>query len=254
MNIRQMIYDSAKYPLSRPKPFFILGFLILISSLLLSHYIDFNVYIEDNLGAIAFLLLILIFIAILFFFTILEAGYAFKIIEESIIGDKKPPEFNKIIPMLKHGVNEAIIVFIYFLVPGVIILTILDDAFYQINLGLPSLSDEAAIILLIAGFLLGFIADVLFTVAIPHMAFKGGALKEAFRFREIFKKIRQIGLKKLLIGYFMVILGVVAIGGPILEEIIESFSLPGFTIAQFLIAPYILMFSARFTALIYMDK
>jgi len=40
------------------------------------------------------------------------------------------------------------------------------------------------------------------------MTFKGGAFKEAFRFREIFRKIRKIGLKKLLVGYLIVIIGV----------------------------------------------
>jgi len=57
--------------------------------------------------------------------------------------------------------------------------------------------------------LLGFVADVICTVAIPHMAFKGGAFKEAFRFREIFRKIKKIGLKKLLVGYLIVIIDVV---------------------------------------------
>jgi len=41
------------------------------------------------------------------------------------------------------------------------------------------------------------------------------------------------------------------VGWPILKEIIESASIVGFVIAEFIIAPYILMFSARFTALIY---
>ena len=82
---------------------------------------------------------------------------------------------------------------------------------------------------------------------------KGGSFKEAFRLGEIFKKIRRIGLKKLIIGYFIVILGLVVIGGPILKEIIESSNIFGFVIAEELIAPYIIMFSARFTALIYME-
>lgn len=56
--------------------------------------------------------------------------------------------------------------------------------------------------------LLGSVADAICTVSIPHMTFKGGAFKEAFRFREIFRKIRKIGLKKLLVGYLIVIIGV----------------------------------------------
>lgn len=81
------------------------------------------------------------------------------------------------------------------------------------------------------------------------MAFNGGSFKDAFSFFEITKKIRQIGLKRLMIGYLFVIVG--GIGGRILVEIIGSFNIIGLTIAQLIVAPYILMFSARFSALIY---
>jgi len=251
MKIYEIIYDAAKYPFSGLKPFFLLGLMIFISSFLFSRYNDFFGYLDDIFGHFALILVILLFFIIVLVFTILEAGYTFKVIEKSVQRIEKPPEFNEFIHMFKHGLNEIIIGFIYFLIPAVLFISILDSVISEINLGMPSLHDDVIILFLIVGLLLGFIADIIFTVAIPHMAFNGGSFKDAFSFFEITKKIRQIGLKRLMIGYLFVIVGVGYWRSYIREEIIGSFNIIGFTIAQLIVAPYILMFSARFGALIY---
>jgi len=252
MEISEMLYDAAKYPLSGLKQLLLLGFMILISSLLLGDYNNY-IYLDGSSGKISFLVSIITLFVIGIFLFILEAGYPFKIIEKSLSGSNKPPKLSNFRNMFKHGFYEIIIAAVYFLVPIFTFLVILDYAFSQITLGLPAISDEIAILMLIAVILLGFIADIIFTVAIPHMASKGGSLRDAFRLGEIFRKIKKIGLKKLIIGYLIVILGVVVIGGPILKEIIGSTNIFGFVIAEELIAPYIVMFSARFSALIYME-
>lgn len=153
--------------------------------------------------------------------------------------------------MFKHGINEIIILFIYFLVPIIIFLTVLDAISTQINFGLPSLSENLIVMFIILLLILFFISDMIFTVAIPHMAFKGGSFKEAFKLFEIFRKIKEIGLKRLFIGYLIVALGLIAVGWPILKEIIESANIVGFVIAELIFAPYLMIFYARFTALIY---
>ncbi len=251
MKIHEILLDSAKYPLLNLKSLVSLGFLILIGSFLLSQYFDFNQLFGYDLDITGTLTITLISLLVLAVATILESGYTFRIIEDSLIGTKKPPKLNKFISMFKHGINEIIIGIIYFLIPIAISLVILDTLLTQINFGLPSLSENAIIIFIIIFLILLFISDMLFTVAIPHMASKGGKFKEAFRIIEIFRKIKQIGLKRLLISYLVVVLGIVAVGWPILEEIIESANIFGFVIAELIIAPYILIFYARFTALIY---
>ena len=251
MKMHEILVDSAKYPLSSLKSLFSLGFLILIGSFLLSRYFDFEQLFGYKLGITGTIIIILLSFLMLAITTILESGYTFKIIEQSLIGTKSPPKLINYSHMFKHGVNEIVIAIIYFLIPIIIFIVILDAAFTQINFGLPSLSENIIIMLIILFAFLLFIFDVLFTVAIPHMAFKGGSFIEAFRFIEIFRKIKQIGLKKLLIGYLIVVLGLVAVGLPILQEIIESANIVGFVIAELIIAPYIIMFYARFTALIY---
>jgi len=251
MKIRGILLDSIKYPLLNLKSLFSMGFMILIGSFLLSQYFDFDNYFGNKLGFTGLLLIILLIFVIFAVTTILESGYTFRIIEKSVIGIKKPPELNNFISMFKHGINEIIIAIIYFLIPIFIFIMILDAAFTQISFGLPTLSENIInLFIIILAFLL-FISDVLFTVAIPHMAFKGGSFKEAFRFREIFRKIKQIGLKQLLLGYLIVVLGLVAVGLPILKEILESANIVGFMIAELIVAPYIVIFYARFIALRY---
>jgi len=253
MKISEMLYDSAKYPFSGIKQLFLLGLMLLIISLLLGQNEEFYTFLHNILGDDGLFLALIPFLVIVAVFLVLEAGYTFKIIEKSLLQDEKPPKLNNLISMFKHGLNEIIIGIIYFSVPVIIFLAVLDDAFSQISIGFPPISDTVVIILIIAIIVLGFIADIVFTVAIPYMASKGGAFKHAFNIPQIFKRIKKIGFKKLFIGYIIVILGIVIIGGPILKEILESTNIFGFFISEELIAPYIIMFSARFTALIYME-
>ncbi len=251
MKMREILLDSTKYPLLSLKPFFLIGLMILVSSFLFSQYFDFNIYFDNILGFFGLLIVILLVFLIVIIATILESGYTFKVVENSLMGIEKPPEVNNFISMFKHGINEIIVGLIYFLIPLALLLVIIDTIFTQINFGLAILPENVAIYSLVPLIILGFISDIIFMVAIPHMAFKGGAFKEAFRFREMFRKIRQIGLKKLVIGYCIVLLGTVATGLPILKEILESVNIFGFVTAELIIAPYFLMFAARFTALIY---
>lgn len=254
MKISEMLYDAAKYPFFGIKQLLLLGLMILISAFLLGQYNDLYFYVYDIFGATALLLMILLFFLIVIIFTVFEAGYSFKIIEKSVLQIENPPKLNHFISMFKHGINEIIIGIIYFSVPFIILLVILDDIFNEINFGAPQLSDELSILIIIVVIILGFIAEMVFTVAIPYMASKGGAFKHAFNIPQIFKKIKKIGFKKLFISYIIIIFGLIAIGGPILKEIIGSTNIFGFFFAEEILAPYLIMFSARFTALIYMES
>ncbi|MGZ7119070.1 MAG: DUF4013 domain-containing protein [Methanobacterium sp.] len=254
MNIRGMLYDSAKYPFRGIKQLLLLGFMILISSLLLGDYNDFYIYLQGSFGDTVVLLVLLFFISFFIIFIILEAGYTFKMIEKSVLRIDKPPEFNNFRGMFNHGIKEIIIGIIYFLVPFILLLAFLFSILDNIAPGFPELGDVIPILLIFGAIILGFVADILFKVAIPHMASKDGVFKEAFNFPQIFKKIRIIGFKKLLVGYSIVILGIVIVGGPILKEIIGSTNIYGFFVAEELLAPFLIMFAARFTALLYMES
>lgn len=251
MKIREMLFDAAKYPLYGLKPLIVLGMMILITSEILGKHNDLYVYLDVYLPSMSLLLILVLFIPLLLILIFVEAGYTFKIIEESVKGIEKPPKFNGLISMFKHGINETIILIIYFIIPLLLILAGIDSIFAQIDWGTPALSIYMSLGLIILGILLGFVSDIILTVAIPHMASKNGALKDAFHLSGIFRKIKQIGFQKLLIAYSGVIIGFVLIIGPILEETIESANIFGFVVGELLIAPYLIMFYARFVALIY---
>lgn len=53
--------------------------------------------------------------------------------------------------MFRHGPNEIIIGFIYFLIPVVLFISILDGVISEINLGMPSFPDDVIILFLIVG-------------------------------------------------------------------------------------------------------
>jgi len=248
MKMHEMLLDSMKYPLLNLKPLFLMGLMLLISSLLMGNYADFYRYFMHAL--IVKYLLVTLLILIFAIITILESGYTFKIIEKSLTGIEKPPELNNFSSMFKHGIKEIIIGVIYFSIPVILLIAILDENFIP-SLGMPAVPEDIVNLLIFPLLFLGFISNIIFAVAIPHMAFKGGSFKEAFRFLEIFRKIKQIGLKRLVLGYLFVVIGLMVFGFPILKETIHSVTLIGFTIAELIIAPYILMFSTRFIALIY---
>lgn len=256
MKMQDIIIDSIKYPLSGIKQLFLSGILILLTAFLLGKSNEFydlldmvleNVNLPDEL----ILVISLLIFVLIFILTFLEAGYSFKIVEKSIHGEVNPPKFNNIISIIRHGLNETVIALIYFIVPIILLLAALGDIVAEFEFDIPLIPDDIAFLLIILFFITVFISGALITVAIPHMVSKGGAIREAFRFKEIFKKIMQIGVKKLIVSYMIVIIGFVTIGGPILEEIISTANLYGFIIAQLVIAPYILMFYARFISLIY---
>ena len=253
MKMHEILLDSIKYPLLGWKQLILFGLANLIFAAILGNYDQLYTYFDTNSSNLALFSILIISLLALIFSTFLEAGYSFKIIEKSVKMIETPPKFSGFISMTKHGFNETLILFIYFLMPFISLLALIDDISTQLNFGIPPIPDNIFIWIIFLTVILGFIADIFFTVAIPHMAFKGGSLKDAFNFIEIANKMNQIGLKRLIIGYLLVIIGVVVIGGPILKEAIKSINLFGFVIAELIVAPYIIMFSARFIALIYRE-
>lgn len=251
MKMREILFDAIKYPFYGWKQIIILGLITLISSKILGQYNDLITYLDITLPDIVLFLISIITNILILILIFLEAGYAYKIIEKSVHGIEKPPQFNKLVSMFKHGTHETLIGLIYSLIPIIFLIIIINDIFTKISMGLSTILSETLLLLIILAVVLGFAASIIFTVAIPHMAYKNNEFKDAFSFKEIFRKIRQIGITRLLIAYLGIIIGIVVIGAPILKEVIESANIFGFVVSELIIAPYLLMFYARFIALIY---
>ncbi|HEX3013844.1 MAG TPA: DUF4013 domain-containing protein [Methanobacterium sp.] len=111
--------------------------------------------------------------------------------KKSLMGFEKPPKLNNFRSMFKHGINEIIILFIYFLVPIIIFFTVLDAISTQINFGLPSLSENLIVMFIILLLILFFISDMIFTVAISHMAFKEVHLKKPLNYLRYLEKLKR---------------------------------------------------------------
>ncbi len=59
----------------------------------------------------------MVFFAAVILLAIFEAGYVFRILEETIQGSKKLPKFNNLKLMFFHGIKELIVLILYFLIP-----------------------------------------------------------------------------------------------------------------------------------------
>ena len=269
MRIWEILYESAKYPIYGVKQLSLLGFIILITVSVFGYYGLFGNYLHHFLG-VDYWILLLLLMSLASILLLFEAGYAFRMVKKSIEGLDVPPKFNKFDLMFKHGINETVLISIYFSVPLIILYYILNYTltpmpiiilFHLVdyltsgfNILIFPIPDQILFIMVIFVVILGFILDMIFTVAIPYMASMGGIFREAFNFKEIFIKIRKIGLRRMLIAYFLVLLTIVVMGGPLLIKELSQLNIAGFIVAEGLIAPYIVMLDSRFIALLYMDS
>ncbi|MGC9517979.1 MAG: DUF4013 domain-containing protein [Methanomicrobiales archaeon] len=173
--------------------------------------------------------------------TIVEAGYVFRIIEETIKGSKKPPHFNNFIELLIHGIKDSIMGFIFAAFPVVIIIFGIFTAVLNDNLGL---------LIIILGFISTLPFSILWMGAILNMAHNHGSLRSAFHFRIIFRRIRSIGFKRLTITYFGILMGLGIITFTLRDTLSSNIPVYGILIFQFIFAPFLLIFSIRILGLI----
>ncbi len=237
MKIKDIIIDSLKYSASDLKVLVLLGMVLLIADIAdeLSFLGDLSQYAK-----------IIIFFLIIFL-AIFEAGYVFRIIEDTIHGSTVLPEFNNFIGLLSHGINEMIVLFMYFIVPlGLILIFFID---FLLSFDTDDISDGMGLVLV--GFLsLAVIIYILFPAVILHRAHHNGNLSSSFDFTAIYHKIRSVGLKRLVIVYLSIIIVVTMIRElltPSMDGLIPF--LVGI-VSDLFIAPYLLIFTSRVLGLI----
>jgi len=173
--------------------------------------------------------------------TIVESGYLFRIIEETIKGSKNPPHFNKFRELLIHGVKDLVMGFIYAAFPLTIIILGLIVAAYN---------SDAGFWIIILGLISTFIFSILWMGAVLNMAHNHGSLRAAFQFKIIFRKIRLIGFKRLTIIYIGILFGLGIITITLKDELSSNISPFGTLIFQLIVAPILLIFSLRTLGLI----
>lgn len=234
MSIKDIIYDSVKFTLSDLKVFVLLGMVLFFADII--DEISGTTLMANEIKIVLLILVILL--------GIFEAGFSFRILTHTINGSKKVPKFNNFGIMFIHGIKEIIILITYFLVP--VLLFVLFFSIIPINLENPELN--LFILLLLIG--ITGIVYIFFPAVLLHRAHHNGDLRSGFEFRKIYNKIRRVGFKRLLIVYTGIGILVLIVDVVLADTIRSSVPLFGELIADFVIAPFLLIFSTRFLGLI----
>lgn len=230
--------DALKYPFSKVKMILLLGLVLLWADLVN------EVHGTDKFSVVLKLTLTLVAVVMSF----LEAGYLFKVIEETTRGSDSLPEFNQFKSIFIHGTKEIIVTMIYLSLPtlelGLSVYYFLSSVkthnLVDLNLGYAFLVIGFSSILII-GFLL--------QVVILNMAHNHGSIRSAFNWGKIVEKMRNIGYKNLLLTY---LLAFITFGSLIIffSDNIKNIPFIGILILMLFIEPYLLLFNIRLLGLI----
>lgn len=266
MNIKQIVRDSLRYPLLDWKKFLFFGILIVISETSLNYFTN----ILSNIS-------IPLLVVINFILIVLVDGYYFKIVKSSLNNVLKPPEFDDWKFMFINGVKISFVYIIYLipliliiisfliLFPSTIVTAIKIIEYHPLSAG----KMIQYMFWYLTGGIWSYIGTLyliivypIMNVAVAHMACHDSKIGTAFKFREIFNKIDEIGWKDLVIWYIVVEIIVFAISmmGYLIRLFVVMVLQFGININPILgilelliIVPYYAMFFARALALFYIS-
>ena len=281
MEIKEIIWDAVRYPLSDWKKILILGIILLISTFSINQLLG-TIYalLDTENVAVVIVLLTVIGLSSLF----LGRGYQFRIIKSSLNGSSKLPKFNAWIDMFKNGIKMSIITIVY-LIPLILILMSFKTPFVStLHVILSNISSLIATIFLggVAAIFLGrgtnlvvligtaqgiesliiilymIIIFPISLMSLSNMANNNSKLSAAFKFHQIIHKITSIGWKNLIIWYmvteilFLIILSISSI---ILKDIFRLINpIIGIALESLIVISYLLMYLYRSVALFYMSE
>jgi hypothetical protein len=240
MNIREIVKDSLKYPLSNWKSYLILGIIILFINLHLD-IMDIMKFSQDNK-----LIIILWIIGLII--GLFAYGYIFKIIKSSLSGINELPKFNDWVNLFTDGFKTIIVVTAY-LIP--VFLLNLGGLFF----GSPYYNVSGILVLITVLYMVVIIPTI--AVAITSMAHDESKLRSAFRFHRILEKISTIGWGNLIIWYIVIgIFYLIILAISFVIYLFFSLINPFFAgiLESLILVPYPYIFIARSVALFYMSN
>ena len=214
--------DAIKYPLSDFKKVLILGIITILSSLIIPGF---------------FLL-----------------GYFLKMIKHSMADFSELPDFDEWMEMFVDGLKVFVVLFIYSLVPLILILLGVWSALLPMFTvpGSGSLFNLLAVewtgSVALIGVILEMTVSFIIAIALANMAYHD-EIGAAFRFKEIISKIQEIGGVDYLIWYVLML--IIAIVAYFISMFLIFPFIIGIIIVPLIIIPYLIMIFARSTALIY---
>ena len=233
------ISNALRYTASDWYNVLILGIILF----LVDHIVDLNA--PSLIEGYDILILILVV-----FLSFIEVGYGFRIVEETVQGSSKPPSFHNPLDLLWHGVKESVILLLYFIVPLILVVMGISEFEYLLNLDLGSIIMRYALLFAII-FFLAF--NIMFQAAVLNMAHHQGRITSAFNFPMVFRKIRLVGLKNMVLVSLITIAVLYIIKQVVFDTLHELPYLGpslGDVISTVLIAPFLMIFTTRLVGLI----
>ncbi|MGV8143924.1 MAG: DUF4013 domain-containing protein [Methanothermobacter sp.] len=223
MDAGQITTNALKYPSTNFKKVIILGILTILSSLIIPGF--------------------------------LVLGYALKIVKSSMKGANELPNFNQWLEMFVDGLKVFVVLFIYSLVPVILVLL----GTWAIILPMLSVPGSGSIFntsfsvnliggIAFIGIAIEVVVSFILPIALANMVHHD-KLVGAFRFGEIINKIKQLGPVDYLIWYIMMLIIALVFG--YISTFLVFPLIIGVIIVPLLIMPYLIIFYARSTSLAY---
>ena len=266
MNLREIIMDAIKYPISDTRKFLIFCVLIILMSLstILPSYGLKNGTLTTILSLVT---LIVSFIVL---------GYSVDVIKGGTEGDNTLPDFDYV-KQFVIGIKAFILDIIYFIIPAIIVIIIASASglfssfteiiyasinaagngasdFTMIMAAIPkstmSTFTNALTVTLIVGIILFIIFSLMSFTGLVRFA-KSGSGIEGLRFRQIIKDMSNIGFIKIIIT--LIVIYIIALALSVLIGLIGLIPYIGVFISIFVGVPFILLFLYRAIGLLYAD-
>lgn len=200
----------------------------------------------------------IIILILVIFLSLVEVGYGFRIVEETVKGSRKPPSFHHPLNLFWHGVKESIILLFYFVMP--LILVIMGVSEFEVISGI----DFDPLIMeyyLLFGIVLFLCFNIMFQGAVLNMAHHEGKITAGFNMLKVFGKIRMVGLRNMLMVSVITIIVLYIIKQAVFDTLHAlPYVLPyigisvGDILFMIIIAPFLTIFTARLLGLIDVDE
>lgn len=266
MNLREIIMDAIKYPISDTRKFLIFCALICIMSLssILPSY-GFN---NDTVS------LILTVVSLVVSFIVL--GYSVEVIKGGTEGDNTLPDFDYV-KQFVIGIKAFILDMVYFIIPAVIVIIVASvtglftsftkivyasiDAinngasdFTAIMATIPKSTmatfNNALTVTLIVAIILFVLFSLMAVTALVRFA-KFESVMEGLRFREIIKDMSKVGFVKIIVT--LIVIYIIAFALSFVIGLIGLIPDIGVFIGIFVGVPFIMLFLYRAIGLLYAD-
>lgn len=240
MELKAILNDATRFAVSDWYNFLVLGVILF----LVDHLIDLSV--PSLIDGVWDVILVLVII----FLSLIEVGYGFRIVEETVEGSTRPPSFHNLWNLFWHGIKESLVLFAYFIVPLILVVIGISEFVELINLDINPLITDYALVLAVIFFLC---FNIMLQGAILTMAHHGGSIISGFNLPLVFKKIRKVGLKNMLIVSIITIV-VLYIVKQIIFDTLHGLPYPGSILGEIIftliILPFLMIFSTRILGLI----